>query len=447
MRSAPSGREIKKEEGKVIRLQAFVLGTGALRARDVGDAKITIDFGTNDGGNTLASLAPRHALNQWAGSLVAGLFATFISTAVGQIIPNSYPSSLPATLSTGDLSNVQTAISVGDPAGVPPTTLADHVDPNVIASPFRGVVSLSFKFSPADNLGGFCSGTPVSRHHIVTAAHCVDVTGGTDPFGDATGDGTIDVAPADSSVFFNHTGPIAAVLGVSSITVHPDWHGFANTLGPEGASINDDISVLTLSSPIPAGVPFYPMDTTPFEFVTPSILVGYGGGGDAVAGYTTGPAFDVKRTGWNHHSVFSLDDEAPGTAKERFAFDMDGPDLVTSTIDSLPTIGNDLEVTFGPGDSGSPSFIWTDNGNTTVDDGELTLFGVNTFTRGVAGTSLPITPAPLFGSQGGGMLVSTYEPWVNTIVPEPRSMFLVAFGLVVIDRFFRRRRTLVCTTS
>ena len=85
---------------------------------------------------------------------------------------------------TGSLLSAEPMIVVGDPAGTPAVTLADRVDPNVTTSPFAGVVSLNF----ANGLGSFiCSGALLSTRHIITAAHCADVTGGTRPGGTATG--------------------------------------------------------------------------------------------------------------------------------------------------------------------------------------------------------------------------------------------------------------------
>ena len=68
-------------------------------------------------------------------------------------------------------------------------------------------------------------------------------------------------------------------------------------------------------------------------------------------------------------------------------------------------MGNDIETTIGGGDSGGPSFI------DPAGNGNLLLFGVNTFTGGGGKAA-----APFFGSIGGGMVVSTYLPWINSII-------------------------------
>jgi len=168
------------------------------------------------------------------------------------------------------------------------------------------------------------------------------------------------------------------------------------------------VAVVELSSTAPTGVPIYGLNTAPFVNIETVTLAGYGTTGDGVSGYIDGSAtFTVKRTGQNRADVFLSDDEGTG-AREGFQWDFDGDHKKTNVFGppkgSNLTLGNDVETTVGGGDSGGPSFI--DDGN-----GGLLVFGVNTFTGG-GGKA----PAPYFGSIGGGMVVSTYAPWINSII-------------------------------
>ncbi len=318
-----------------------------------------------------------------------------VPTQSPDVVPESLDMRPPVTLFTGDLSHAEKTVVVGDPNGTPPVTPADRIDANLPVSPFAGVVSVQA-------INALSSGSLISPIHVLTAAHNVD----------HNNDGQIDVSPDEITVFFNHDNP-ATAIGVSEINMHPDWTGFNNPV------VNDDLAILTLASPAPAGVPIYPLDATPFNYAEVIVLAGYGRSGDGVNGYTVNADFFVKRTGQNLASQAVLDDEGSGK-REVFLFDFDGPPGHPSgdLYDDGPTLGNDLEVTVGPGDSGGPSFLWNDaNGNSVIDPGELTLFGVNTFNGWVGPRSAddPM-PAPLFGSYGGGMIVSTYLDWIESVV-------------------------------
>lgn len=303
-------------------------------------------------------------------------------------------------------------IVVGDPGGTPPVTLGDKEDPNVPTSFAAGVVSVFTDEPPAGGSGFISTGTVISPYHILTAGHSVD--------GD--NDGVVDVLVGSSSVVFNNTGtPITR--GITAIDLHPNYTGFNNP------SINDDLAILTLDSPIPVGVPIYSLSTAPFTTATSIVMVGYGTTGDGVNGFTGSADFFVKHFGQNIASTFITDDEGSGS-REVWLMDFDGPDNTTDTLGDGLTLGNVFETTIGPGDSGGPSFIWNDDGDGIPEADEMTLFGTNTF--GLGGGSIPVSP--LFGSQAGGMIVSTYEPWIQSIIPEPASASLLAVALMLIKR-------------
>lgn len=298
----------------------------------------------------------------------------------------------------GDVNQFVKRIAVGDPGGVPPVTVADRVDANVPSSAFAGVVSLNM--SNAD--GSFiCSGAMISEIHVVTAGHCLD----------SDDNGSVDYSPNEVRVFFNHnnsTNNIGGSTGIfaTALDNHPDYTGF---LAP---SLSDDIAVVTLGQPAPAGVPVYPINTSPFLNARQTILAGYGTRGDAINGEISGSSdFFSKLTGENIASQSQNDDEGSGVPEVWFA-DFDGPGSVDLLGDG-PTLGNDREVTILGGDSGGPSFVWTDgNSDDEITADELIWWGNNTFGD---------VDAPDFDTDFGGMIGAAYAGWLQSFLtpPEP----------------------------
>jgi len=287
----------------------------------------------------------------------------------------------PVQLETSGLVNIRKMIVAGDPAGGPPDSPGDRVDANTADSPFAGIGSLAVTYAPDLYIG---TAAAISPTHVLTAAHMIDLDD----------DGTIDVAPADVEFNLNFGSDLSHVIPASDLFIHPDWTGFGNP------SVNDDVAVIELSSPLPTGVPIYSLNTDPFESVDMATFVGYGQSGDGISGYYVDPAFNVKRTGGNLMDFFGLDDEGSG-AREIFEFDFDGNGW---NLGSGPGLGNDLETTLGGGDSGGPAFI--DDGS-----GGLEIFGINTYTFSLDG----FPEAPLFGSGGGGIVIAEYADWISSI--------------------------------
>jgi hypothetical protein len=355
------------------------------------------------------------------------------------------------TIDITQIGPIEPRIVAGDPLGVPPDSPAAHVDPNTTTSTFAGVGSLFIDVAPiGDNFGFLCSaaaihgfspGKEILRQYVLTAAHCLDFEGGEDFFGDPTGDGVLDVAPADVQFVLNAGGSPSSVITAAEIFLHPDWHGFANVLGPEGESVNDDVALIRLSSPLPAGIPTYNLATTFSGLVESVTSVGYGESGDP-SGFNVGASFTIKRIGINRaDAVFDGDETV--LPLEVFAADFDGPDGTTNQFDVglagfdpgiEGTLGNDVETTIAPGDSGSPSFLSVFD---TLDlilgaDGEPIIYGVNTF-----GTN----DSPAYGSIWGGTLVPAYAGWIDSMmVPEPTSGVSLAIAWLIISGRSRRRR-------
>jgi hypothetical protein len=344
-------------------------------------------------------------------------------------------------VSRDQLGLVTPMIVAGDPAGTPTDNPGLHVDPNTTTSPYAGVGSLFIDAAPVgDNQGYLCSGCAIHgftlgktivRDYVLAAAHCLDFAGGIDEANNPTGDGNPDVAPGDVTFFLNYGGNFTSQIKATEIHLFPSWHGFDNVNGPEGASINDDVALIRLSSPVPNGVPVYNLSTTFSGNVEAITSVGYGASGSP-SGINVAASFVTKRVGHNQADAVFNDDDGPvnNTNFEGFEADFDGPTAATNVFNlgnpSVEgTLGNNVETMIAPGDSGSPSFLSDFN---TVDpllgtDGQPIVYGINTFST---------SNSPAYGSVFGGTLVSRYTNWIDSVihsVPEPSSSLLMICGV------------------
>ena len=273
----------------------------------------------------------------------------------------------------GEAKDYIPTIMAGSLDGVPPDSPADRVDPNVPESLFGGVVSL--------RVGGnsVCSGVAISPYHILTAAHCFDI--------DADG---INDRGTDVDINVNLHGDLSTVYDpqfIRRVDINPDFTGFNNP------SLGDDLAVVSLYWPLPDDVPTYGLYRGTPQTGDELTLVGYGRSGRGDVGYSFPSSHTVKRVGSNVVDVILPDDEGSGRP-EVWEYDFDGPEGNGSM--GGPTLGNDIETTIGPGDSGGPGFI-------NIED-ELQVYSINTFTIGSIGN---------FGTEGGGILVSSYLDWLD----------------------------------
>jgi hypothetical protein len=326
------------------------------------------------------------------------------------------------TANWADLSTAEPAIVGGRLAADATTSTPDspsaRIDANVPASDFTGVVSINTIDTNNDSWIG--SGTVISPYHILTAAHVVDTIGN---------DGVSDADLARTAVVFNNDGA-NIYFGIAAVDVHPDYTGFNNP------AVNDDLAIITLNNPVPAGVEVYPLWTSAVAPGTTLTMVGYGRSGDGVNGFTVGPDFFTKRVGYNDADAFELDDE-PGATAEVFEFDFDDEeDPGANQVGGL-SLGNTLEAQIGGGDSGGPSFI--------EQGGQFYVAGVNTFGFTTVDFTpeqgYTINPFPEFNSGGGGMLVPAYADWITATVPEPTTVALLVMGIpLALVAMMRRRR-------
>jgi hypothetical protein len=261
-------------------------------------------------------------------------------------------------------------------AGAAPDSPTARVDPNTATSPWAGVGSVVVNGKPF-------SGVVIGLRHVLTAGH-------------VPGD------PQHTKFQLNLGGEGAHVIPVAKVYRHPGFKGF------DPRQPRNDLAILVLADDVPAGVPIYPIHRGDIESGAVLTFVGYGGSGYGDVGVTIGARADVKRVGRNSADAFGED--AFGI-KRVFMFDFDGPGA--DNLMGGAGLGNAVESSFATGDSGGPSFLCEGGTGDQCVGGRWVVAGINTF---VSATSKRSLRPSVFGSLGGGMIVSAYVDWIESVL-------------------------------
>lgn len=264
--------------------------------------------------------------------------------------------------------------------GIPPAHAVvggAGVDPPGADSPWAGVGAV-------DTGKGHYTGALIGPRHVLTAAHVVKGR------------------PAEDIVFhLNLAEGRSLPLCARAVHVHP---GFRGVKPNAGGVWFDDLAVVELAEPAPAGVPVYGLYVEFLLIKSMIAFVGYGRAGDGKRGAHLPGDRHTRRVGYNRIDALVRDsgEERP----KAFLFDFDGPDYSSNVFKPdqpiNASLGPDMEATFAGGDSGAPVFVF--------DQGAWKIAGVAAFVLGREGGK------GLFGSLGGGMLVPAYLDWIRSVI-------------------------------
>ena len=252
-------------------------------------------------------------------------------------------------------------------AGAPPDSASARVDANVASSPFAGVAAISIN-------GTLFSGVVIAPRYLLTAGHVA-----------AAG-------PASAMQVILNPGATPWTTTVVAATPYPSY-----------SFPYDDLAILQLASPVPAGVPIYPMYDGALQTGLVLVLCGYGESGNGDSGPSITASSAIKRSGHNSLDQLATALDNSGLMSRFFVYDFDGPHGNGPL--GGPTLGNAVETMVAVGDSGGPAFVES--------GGTLELLGINTF---AASTVANQSPSYTFGNLGGGIVAADprFASWLKT---------------------------------
>jgi len=336
----------------------------------------------------LAPVAARRLI-EGGGLIPAGLLMALVAVTLGSHIAQTVlawqrrfgasalaPASLAVVLLIAVLALVMPRPAIAIMAGLSPDQPQNRIDPNLETSRWAGVGSVLYDANPY-------SGTVIGRRLVLTAAHSVG-----------------DRDPSRIRFQLNLNGT-PYIVQAASVRVHPDF--------VSAAAVKGDLAVLVLAADLPDSVPIYALNRTAPVAGTDITLVGYGRSCRADGAACVDPNASVKRSGRNIADLFYLpiapvDQTLVG---KMFLYDFDANGVPSLT--GGPSLGNAIETTSASGDSGGPAFLTASS--------PPVIYGINTVQIGVSGR--PISTA---GTLGGGVLVSAYADWIDSVIADNPSV-------------------------
>lgn len=250
------------------------------------------------------------------------------------------------------------------------------VDPNTAESPWAGVGAVEIG-------NGHFSGALIGPRHVLTAAHVVAGR------------------PIEQVAFRLNRGDAAPPIPARAIHIHPDYRGTVR-----GGIWHDDLAIIELRRPAPAGTPVYPLYSDLGLQNAQIVFVGYGGAGDGVDGPVIASSPSVKRIGYNR--IKALTGKPGGMRRpDVFLFEFDAPTNPQQRDGPQGAWGDGLEATFAGGDSGAPVFVFNHGG--------WRIMGVAAFVMAAPDRS------GRYGSMAGGMLLPSYLSWVTKVLAQSPS--------------------------